>query len=166
MSEVKQYNRAPSFTTIPPSLARWAVSREFRLSWQQRSSEQLSMVMGLGVMPVTKDMLQKVNLKQGEKTIPLLKKLETETACMWTDEGYLQRFDAILCYQPVEQHNERVAVEDELRVDQESGSRHAEALAAEMERAVQRTGVSTSGPVLRSHQIPDARDGVGVHIKE
>lgn len=154
-AEILEHKAPPSHTSVPDLLVSWAASNGMRLSWQNRSSEHLSMCMGKGITPVTRQDLEQAKGPEEKSLLEALEEGRT-TRLYWTEEGYVQRFDSVLCIQPESEHQEWREIHDRARRQREAMSGSAESLSESIEQMLRDAG--SPGQVITNVQSPSIAD--------
>lgn len=154
-TEILEHKAPPSLTSVPDLLRSWAASNGMRLSWQNRVPEHLSMCVGQGITPVTRQDLEKADGPEGKSLLECLEENRT-SSLYWTAEGYVQRFDDVLCIQPEAEHQHWLEIHDRARKQREAMQGSAESLAEGIEEMLRQAG--STGPVITNVQSPTAAE--------
>jgi hypothetical protein len=141
------------FTTVPPEIKDWYASQGMRLSWQRKHDDSLSLKFGMGIQPIVVTELE----VDHPEIVEVFKRFRMKI----TPEGYVQRQDAILCYQSQEEWEETEAAFRDRLKEREDGVADIETLEKSVQDLVKATGKGSGNPLLTGI-IPKTREVVSV----
>lgn len=151
-AEVLSHPPIPSFTAFPECLIE-KYAGGYRMSWQQRRDQQLSMLRHHHIFPVYVQEL-------GEAIVARLKREGFTRESL--KEGMVWNGDCVLCVQPMEAYHLMQRRVDEINARRHATAASKDALEDELQRLAELTGHRTGNRLI--HETPYSNTAVADHV--